>query len=236
MLWSHITARPIGWRNMMATRTPFLPLIILSLVASSACAPAPRSKEAQGVALYQTCASCHGERGEGRPEYEAPAIAGLEEWYVQAQLEKFRSGHRGAHAKDLPGLRMRPMARQLDGDEDVAAVAAYVSSLEPTHPAPTEQGDVEKGRELFATCSECHGADANGNQAKGAPALRNASDWYLVAQLEKFREGVRGTNPDDVTGGQMRPMALGLADAQAMRDVVAYIVSLRDGGQQHAQR
>ncbi len=221
----------------MAIRNHFLPLLLLPVFAASACAPAQPSGEARGAALFETCASCHGERGEGRPEFEAPAIAGLEEWYVRAQLDKFRSGARGAHADDVAGLRMRPMARQLDGDEDVAAIAAHVAALPPTHPEPTVVGgDAARGREHFATCATCHGEDASGNQEKGAPPLRNASDWYLVAQLTKFREGIRGTNPADVTGGQMRPMALGLADAQAMRDVVAYIVSLRDGGQQHAQR
>ncbi len=208
-----------------------------ALVGFGGCAPSAPEGAARGPALYQTCASCHGTRGEGRPEYQAPAIAGLDEWYVRAQLDKFRSGARGAHAGDVAGLRMRPMARQLDGDADVAAVAAFVASLPKTNPAPTlVGGDPQRGEALFATCAECHGPGAAGDQERGAPPLRGASDWYLFAQLEKFREGIRGTNPADVTGGQMRPMALGLADAQAMRDVLAYIAALEASGDRHASR
>src|SRR5690606_22514045 len=117
----------VGGRETMASRT--LPLLLL--LWTTACAPSAPSGERRGEALYATCASCHGDHGQGRPEYGAPAIAGLDEWYVRAQLEKFRSGARGAHPDDVAGLRMRPMARQLDGDDDVAAVAAFVAALEP---------------------------------------------------------------------------------------------------------
>jgi cytochrome c553 len=220
----------------MALRTPPLFALFLLLAGAAACAPSAPSGERQGPALYATCAACHGDHGEGRAEYQAPAIAGLEEWYVRAQLDKFRSGARGAHPDDVTGLRMRPMARQLDDDDAVAAVAAYVASLPRAQPAPTLGGDPARGETYFATCAECHGADAAGNRDRDAPSLRDASDWYLLAQLEKFREGIRGTNPADVSGGQMRPMALGLADESAMRDVVAYIMSLRNGAQHHAQR
>ena len=51
-------------------------------------------------------------------------------------------------------------------------------------------------------------------------------DWYLVRQLENFKSGVRGAHADDAAGAQMRPMAMMLADAAAMRNVAAYIVSL----------
>lgn len=212
----------------MNMRTLVLGIPLLSSVALSACAPRQPSGEARAEALYATCASCHGARGEGRPEYEAPAIAGLDEWYVRAQLEKFRSGARGAHADDVQGLRMRPMARQLDGHEDVEILAAYVASLPPANPPSTLGGNAEAGRAAYATCAECHGEDARGNAERGAPPLHRASDWYLLAQLKKFKDGVRGTNPADETGAQMRPMALGLADEQAMRDVIAYIATLPD--------
>jgi cytochrome c553 len=192
------------------------------------CQPSKPQGSARGPALFQTCASCHGTEGQGRPEYGAPAIAGLDEWYVRAQLDKFRSGARGAHADDAAGLRMRPMARQLDGEAEVQAVAEYVAHLPETNPAATITGDATQGATLFATCATCHGAGARGDEAKGAPPLHAASDWYLYAQLEKFRAGIRGTNPADTTGAQMRPMALGLADEASMRDVLAYIATLPD--------
>ena len=48
----------------------------------------------------------------------------------------------------------------------------------------------------------------------------------MVAQLRKFMSGVRGTNPQDTTGATMRPMAMTLADDQAITNVVAYINTL----------
>ena len=44
--------------------------------------------------------------------------------------------------------------------------------------------------------------------------------------LKKFKEGVRGTNPQDIGGMQMRPMSMTLVDEQAMKDVIAYIRTL----------
>lgn len=197
-------------------------------LGTAACKPPEPQGSARGPALFQTCASCHGADGGGRQEYGAPAIAGLPEWYVKAQLEKFRSGARGAHADDVAGLRMRPMARQLASEADVGIVAAHVASLPKTTPAATVTGDVGHGRELFGTCAACHGQGAQGNQGLSAPPLNRASDWYLVTQLGHFKSGIRGTNAADTTGAQMRPMALGLADEQAMRDVVAFIGTLPD--------
>jgi cytochrome c oxidase subunit 2 len=213
-----MVARTLDWR-------------ILSLVAALiavACSPQPPQGAERAPLLFQTCASCHGQDGGGRKEYEAPAIAGLESWYVRAQLEKFQKGIRGAHPDDVAGLRMRPMSRTLRGADDVALIADYVASLPPRASAPALTGDAEHGKSLFVTCSQCHGGDARGNRDKHAPPLYRASDWYLVAQLKKFKAGIRGTHPADVTGSQMRPMALGLADERAMRDVVAYIDSLSD--------
>lgn len=209
--------------------------LLVGFVASLAgmaivgCKPSQPSGASRGPALYATCASCHGQDGRGRPEYEAPAIAGLDSWYVEAQLRKFRSGARGAHPDDAAGLRMRPMSRTLPHDEDVALIASYVAGLPRVTPVSTVTGgDVAHGRDLFQTCAQCHGTNAAGNREKNAPPLNHASDWYLIAQLQKFKAGIRGANPADDTGAQMRPMALGLADEAAMRDVVAYIATLPD--------
>jgi cytochrome c oxidase subunit 2 len=51
-------------------------------------------------------------------------------------------------------------------------------------------------------------------------------DWYLVAQLPKFKNGLRGAHKDDTVGMQMRAFAATLPDEQAYADVVSYITSL----------
>jgi cytochrome c553 len=182
---------------------------------------------AHGQEVFDTCVPCHGANGAGNLSLRAPAIAGLPQWYVAAQLTKFKGGIRGAHPDDEEGARMRPMARTLWKKGDVESVAEYVASLAATHPAATLQGDVTAGSARYnSICVACHGPDGMGNQQLNAPALRSQADWYMLAQLEKFKSGMRGAHPSDVSGSQMRAMAMTLPDSQAMKDVVAYIRTL----------
>jgi cytochrome c oxidase subunit II len=200
-------------------------MVALALALSAA--PSSAQDLERGAELFQLCAQCHGANGGGNQAYLAPAIAGLPEWYVQAQLHKFQSGGRGTHFDDVGGMRMRPMSMWLHGDADVANVAAYVASLPKTWPKPQlEGGDPEAGKAKYAVCIACHGVNGEGNQALNAPPLVGASDWYMLTSLKNFKAGVRGTNPKDTTGALMRPMSMTLADDQAILDVIAYISTL----------
>ena len=184
---------------------------------------------ARGEDLYRLCAACHGVDAAGNEAVGAPAIAALPQWYVGAQLKQFRDGIRGTHFDDIMGMRMRPMSLTLRSDADVEAVAAFVAGMPVVHPPPSlTGGDAAKGKETYvATCVACHGADGVGNQAMmGAAPLVHASDWYLLRQVENFRAGIRGARPGDQGGALMRPMVLRLADEQAIKDVVAYIMTL----------
>ncbi len=196
---------------------------VLGGVASAAVAD-----EARGRALFGQCAQCHGPEGAGSKMASAPAIAGLEGWYIEQQLKKFRSGVRGAHPDDVAGLRMYPMALWLKSDDDLVAVAGYVASLpDPTPKSTLAGGDAQRGKALYATCAACHGAQGEGNQAVNGPALVATNDWYLETQLRKYKSGVRGGNPQDQLGALMRSMAGTLPDDQAIADVIAYIETLR---------
>lgn len=202
----------------------------LVLTATACSDGAAGDGEERGRVLYTTCAPCHGDDGEGNREYGAPAIAGLDVWYLETQLEHFSEGIRGAHPDDEAGLRMRPMAQTLRRPSDRQSVAAYVSTLQPADPSPTlSGGDAARGRVLYEACSECHGEDATGDRARGAPNLTAANDWYLRRQIDNFRRGIRGADPRDSTGATMRPMAMALPDDEAARDVVAYIATLDRG-------
>ncbi len=86
--------------------------------------------------------------------------------------------------------------------------------------------DLVRGERLYATCAACHGAAAEGNQALQAPRLNHLREVYLIAQLEKFRSGLRGGAGSASPAQQMAPMAASLPDAQALVDVSAYIASL----------
>ena len=93
--------------------------------------------EPDGALLFTNyCQPCHTAAGTGSDhKIAAPNIAGLPQWYVEAQLHKFRDGVRGGHFDDITGMRMRPMSLTLTSDAEVTAVATHVSAL-PVVDAP----------------------------------------------------------------------------------------------------
>jgi cytochrome c553 len=202
-------------------------LCALSSVAMG-CSVAGPPPTPPGAELFQLCAQCHGETALGNRAVNAPSIAGLPQWYIEAQLKKFKAGGRGTHFDDLTGMQMRPMALSFHSDAEITAAAAYVAALPAQKPAPAlTGGDATRGKTLYGVCTACHQADGSGNEALKAPPLTHANDWYIASSLKKFKAGVRGTNPLDASGALMRPMSQTLVDDQAIEDVVAYIATLQ---------
>ncbi len=182
---------------------------------------------ARGRELFETCSECHGTHGEGNSEIGAPNIAGMNSWYVETELRKFRGGIRGAQFEDIEGMRMRPMALSLPNDSDVEVVARYVESLPSVTHAPVLGGDPKLGKRRYALCSGCHNPDGAGNESVKAPRLAGLDDWYLATELKKFKGGVRGADPRDTEGSAMAPMAQSLANDKVIRDVAAYISTMK---------
>jgi cytochrome c oxidase subunit 2 len=98
----------------------------LAAAATQACAA---GDPVRGQGLYAVCSTCHGEKGEGLQEMNAPALAGREAWYLARQLENFKSGVRGAHPDDVYGRQMAPMAQILADSQAIDDVVAYLASL-----------------------------------------------------------------------------------------------------------
>jgi len=213
-------------RSNCVSSTRWVRAAVLALGLGLLVAEASAQDVARGRQVYHLCATCHGAAGEGNQARHAPVIAGLPQWYLEAQLVKFKQGYRAYRAEDTAGLQMRPMARSLVTDADLKAVSAYVAALKPVRPAPTLEGDAEQGKGAYAVCLACHGDRGQGNQGLGAPPLTHQADWYLAAQIGKFRQGLRGTHPKDTTGATMRPMSMTLADDHAIANVVAHIRTL----------
>ncbi|MCZ6773867.1 MAG: c-type cytochrome [Proteobacteria bacterium] len=88
------------------------------------------------------------------------------------------------------------------------------------------EADLERGKQFFQVCVACHGTNGEGNQLLNAPANGGQNVWYVMRQLRNFRAGIRGSDPKDLYGIQMRPMAMTLPDDQAVVDVAAYIGTL----------
>lgn len=199
-------------------------LLLGSVVAFNAAA---EGNATFGESAYRVCAGCHGFEGEGNRGVFAPSLAGQESWYIQRQLENFVAGIRGGESDDAHGQSMALMSKALRSTAAIENVTAYVASLPAANSAKTLDGDIDAGKQLYATCSACHGVAAEGNPALNAPALAGLSDWYQLLQLGKFKSGQRGAHPGDTYGQQMVPIMATLTDEAAMLNVVSYISSLK---------
>jgi cytochrome c553 len=192
--------------------------------------PSSAVDEARGKQLFVVCSACHGPNGGGNTLAQVPSIAGLDEWYLVRQLNKFREGKRGAHFDDPGGGRMRAMAQTIDSEDSVRELAAYIAYLPPVKPSPVlSGGDSQRGANLFVACVACHGLNGDGNRNLALPAINHQADWYLLTQLKHFKAGIRGAAPGDKSGASMRAIAGTLPNEQAMLDVVAYITTLSPG-------
>ena len=87
-------------------------------------------------------------------------------------------------------------------------------------------GDATKGKAAYAVCAACHGANGMGNKALNAPRIAGQEPWYLERQLNNYKKGIRGADPKDTYGMQMRPMALTLSNDQAVSDMAAFLSSM----------
>lgn len=188
-----------------------------------------------GKTLFISCSACHGQAAEGNIAIGAPNIAGADAWYLERQLSNFSSGIRGAAAGDTFGAQMRAAVALLKSDAERSAVATYIASLPKTKSpvlAPVKaKADLANGSTQFnAICSSCHGSHGHGNQALGAPNLVGLDSVYMERQINAFRSsgsGARGAHKDDKWGAQMRVGAGMLPDSKSVRDVVAFIGTLK---------
>ncbi len=173
--------------------------------------------------------SCHGAKGEGNESLGAPALSGLESWYIERQLHNYQAGIRGTDTTDLRGQQMWAATNTLPDSLSIQAVSLYIEKLEDTITRSTLSGDLVKGKANYnRVCGACHGTKAKGIKSLNAPGLQTIDDWYLVSQYRKFQNGQRGSHPDDTYGAQMKMMSNTLVSKNDILDVVAYIHSLRE--------
>lgn len=228
-----------------------LACLIAGSVAVAQQYPAGSDKGVPGEEMFKACSFCHGAQGQGGQALDAPPLAGREGWYVERQLNAFQARQRGMHPADVPGLQMSIASGMARNGATIANVAAYIEGLKPGAPmelvgdkpadthrpfiwrsqyaqlVPPHPADAGRGVEIYkANCMACHGDRAQGNRELGAPSLVHSATWYLQRQLQYYRDGIRGTNPQDIFGLQMAASAKTLADEQSIADVVAYIDTL----------
>ena len=207
------------------------------------------NQQVTGEELFPVCAICHGTQGQGNDRRDGPALAGLQSWYIEKQLHNYMNGVRGYSEEDITGKFMSGTHGLLRNAETISSLAEYIQTLEPgaapdanaigRRPFVWESpyagidasitGNASAGAQTYnSLCMVCHQTDGGGNEALGAGSLKYLSKIYMERQLMYFRDGLRGSHPDDVTGSQMAAMAQTLTTEQAIADVVAYILELGD--------
>ena len=178
---------------------------------------------------YQThCAHCHGASGQGNDALGAPNLTQLSAAYIQRQLEGFWAGWR--KSEDSYTQTMIAAIASLDAPVLASATSAIDAFPDINGTAgATQTGNTARGKDLYnAYCSACHGTNAIGNDALGAPNLLGLSQNYLSRQYLHFAEGRRGGHPDDRYGQQMARLAKALRDPQLIDDVSTYVASLAE--------
>jgi cytochrome c553 len=171
---------------------------------------------AHGQDLFDTCAACHGKAGGGVSDGSVPVIAGQSFRFIAWQLVSFRHGDR----KD-PRMQHFTGQHHLSGAQDIADVAAYASQLQPTQPSAQGNGSPGPGAEIYERdCASCHGAKADGDEAKGYPRLAAQHYDYLLHQM---RDPLEDRRP-----GLARDHAhlIQRLDSSALADVCDYLSRL----------
>jgi len=177
---------------------------------------------------YQThCASCHGAAGAGNLSLGAPNLTLFSRAYLERQLRGFQEGWRAT--TDPYSQTMSAAVAALDADavaEALLAIDRLPDSREVSL-GKAAAGDSDRGSDLYtAYCGACHGTNAGGNDALGAPSLLGLDASYLARQYRHFNEGRRGFHTDDRYGKQMNRLSRSLKDPSLIDDVSAYVAQL----------
>lgn len=181
------------------------------------------------------CASCHGEHGAADPARGVPDLTDKDHLYGDGKVAEIEAIARyGIRAHDRRGW-------------DLASMPAYASQrpykVEPLPPQnPTQIEDITqylmwftgrqtntaaalRGRSQYQTagCWDCHGRDAGGDPAIGAPTLSDSIWLYGGTHADIYRSISRGR------AGFSPAFSRALSAAQ-LRDVSVYVASLDHSG------
>lgn len=144
-----------------ALRKQIQPLYAKYAAMDEAALKSDKGAMAIGERLFvNNCAQCHGSDARGSKGFpnltDNDWLWGKDFAVVKETIAKGRNGI------------MPPMGAAVGTAEDVKNVSHYVLSLSG---APHDGVSAQLGKEKFASCAACHGADGKGNAALGAPNL-----------------------------------------------------------------
>jgi cytochrome c oxidase cbb3-type subunit III len=175
------------------------------------------------AAFGDNCAPCHGRGAQGAFGY--PNLRD-DSWLWGGTIEAIHQTiSHGIRADDpktrSPGAQMPAFGRSgILSEAQVNDVAEYVLSLSDR---ADDKDAAMRGAKVFAdSCKPCHGADAKGNPALGAPDLTD--ELWLYA-------GDKATIANTIRGGRagMMPAWAGRLDPETIKELAIYVHSLGGG-------
>jgi cytochrome c oxidase cbb3-type subunit 3 len=139
----------------------------------------PQAHEIGQRLFLNYCAQCHGSDARGNKGYpnltDGDWLYGGEPSVIKETIMKGRHG------------QMPPMGADLGYVKVIENVAHYVRSLSGLTADPVK---VAFGKPKFGACAACHGFDAHGNPALGAPNLTDKV-WLYGGSAETVMETIR---------------------------------------------
>jgi cytochrome c oxidase cbb3-type subunit 3 len=188
------------------TYAPFLKMSLTQLEADS-------SATRYGRNLFlNNCAGCHGSDAGGAPGF--PNLTD-KDWLWGGARDTVLASIQNGRTAVMPGWK------PILGSQGVENVLAYVMSLAGRK---VLNADVEAGAKTFSqTCAACHGPDAHGNPALGAPNLAD-NTWLYGGSIDSVRQTIANGRQ-----GQM-PAHLERLGEVRTKLVAAYVLSVSTPG------
>jgi len=140
-----------------------------------------------GSSIYSVhCSQCHGNSGRDSTTNGVDLTRwGAEEGIVDTIL----NGSKGS------GYIMNEMPKELLDKESAKAVAAYIMSEISTYARTSHFDLVEKGRDLYSSCVDCHGTDGKGLFGTSADLTKYGTSQSVLYLLQHGKKGHLGTMP-----------------------------------------
>ena len=112
------------------------------------------------------------------------------------QIEKFRSGVRGAHPPNRSEHLMGIAARSIPNELEAAYLAFWFSTQEPVPAIRTVRGNLELGKELYQRrCVSCHGESGGVESAINFPIIDSPGRVVFLSTNEKVSRRKKGASP-----------------------------------------
>ena len=142
----------------------------------------PQALKMGGRLFASNCSVCHGSDAKGA--YGFPNLTD-HDWLYGGEPETIKTTILGGRQAVMPAWK------DVIGEEGIRNVAGYVRSLSGRDVPEGIDSDIEQGQKIFAAnCVVCHGPNAKGIQAMGAPNLTD-NVWLYGSSFGQIQQTLR---------------------------------------------